>query len=159
MVTEEEMRSRVFKPLKNEKISYRVKAGEMDSFRQKNDELARILNEYIIKYEIEHDCSRNKAYEDISYNCQQSADSFKKIFQKKSRITRELLYKFCLGMKLNEEESEKIFKLSPQGTLSTDHIGDFIFLDALRSGDDIFIFIDEYEKYVGKKISIRDWKK
>ncbi|MBQ5397972.1 MAG: hypothetical protein IIU14_00875 [Ruminococcus sp.] len=145
------------KRAKDKRASYQVTDEEIREFAEKRNKLANKLNGYIIKYEVENDCSRYKAAEYVSEQCQQSWDSFKKIFQKKARITRELLYKFCIGMHLTMEEAEELFALSEGGPLSGSD-SDHIFINAVRDGDDIFTFIEDYEKCTGKKISMRERK-
>ena len=65
-----------------------------------------------------------------------------------------MLYKFCIGLELTLPQAEELFLLSEDGELTENNIGDFIFLHALGK-DNIYSFIDEYEKYVHKKISLR----
>lgn len=156
MVTEHEIKSRKFKnSFEREKVSYQVTAGEMSEFKMNRKKLAHRINGYVLKLQTEKNISRNQAAEIIYDRCQQSWDIYKKIFSGKIRPTREFLYKFCIGMNLSREETDELFALSEGGCLTDDNIGDYIFVRALGK-DSIFSFIEEYEKYVEKKIGLRN---
>ncbi len=132
-----------------------VTGSQMKKFGDNNKLLASKINQYILMYEQKNKLSRNKTYEEMIEKCQQSSDTFKKIISGKIRITRCVLYKFCIGMDLSLEQANELFSLSEEGALTENNIGDYIFLHALGK-DSIYSFIDEYERYVGKKIGLRD---
>lgn len=156
MVTEQEIKSRKFKcDFEKEKLSYQVSSKEMEIFYEKKTKLAKTLNNFVLKLEMDYDCSRNKIADKIEDNCQQSWDTYKKIINGRGKATRVALYKFCIGMNLSREETDTLFNLTEEGRLTDDNIGDYIFIRALGQ-DSIFDFIYEFEKYTGKSIALRD---
>ncbi len=156
MVSEKEIRERNFSINFDSPVrSMLVTNSEMKRFSNNSRILAGKINNYILIYEREHSLSRNKTYEEMIEKCQQSGDTFKKIISGRIRITRTVLYKFCIGMDLTIEQADELFSLSEEGCLTENNIGDYIFLHAIGQ-DDIYTFIDEYERYVGKKIGLRD---
>ena len=135
MVTEQEIKNRVFTvDFEGSEHSFRVTDSQMRGFNENRRKLAAKINEYLLIFEKEHNYSRNRTYEELIDLCQQ--------------------YKFCIGLKLTLPQAEELFMLSEDGELTENNIGDFIFLHALGK-DNIYSFIDEYEKYVHKKISLR----
>ena len=156
MVTEQEIKSRKFRSdFEKEKLSYQVSGEEMRMFSEKKRKLAKTLNNFVLKLETDYDCSRNKISDKIEENCQQSWDTYKRIINGKCKATRVALYKFCIGMNLSREEADTLFNLTEEGRLTDDNIGDYIFVRALGQ-DSIFDFIDEFEKYTGKSIALRE---
>lgn len=156
MVTEQEIKSRKFKcDFEKEKLSYQVSSKEMEIFYEKKTKFAKTLNNFVLKLEMDYDCSRNKIADKIEDNCQQSWDTYKKIINGRGKATRVALYKFCIGMNLSREEADTLFNLTEEGRLTDDNIGDYIFIRALGQ-DSIFDFIYEFEKYTGKSIALRD---
>ena len=156
MVTEQEIKSRKFRSdFEKEQISYQVGDEEMTIFSEKKTMLAKTLNNFVLKLEMDYDCSRNKIADKIEENCQQSWDTYKRIINGRCKATRVALYKFCIGMNLSREEADTLFNLTEEGRLTDDNIGDYIFVRALGQ-DSIFDFIYEFEKYTGKSIALRD---
>lgn len=156
MVTEQEIKSRKFRSdFEKEKLSYQVSGEEMRMFGEKKRKLAKTLNNFVLKLEMDYDCSRNKIADKIEENCQQSWDTYKRIINGRCKATRVALYKFCIGMNLSREEADPLFNLTEEGRLTDDNIGDYIFVRALGQ-DSIFDFIDEFEKYTGKSIALRE---
>lgn len=156
MVTEQEIKSRKFRSdFEKEKLSYQVSSKEMEIFDEKKTKLAKTLNNFVLKLETDYDCSRNKIADKIEENCQQSWDTYKRIINGRCKATRVALYKFCIGMNLSREEADTLFNLTEEGKLTNDNIGDYIFVRALGR-DSIFDFIDEFEKYTGKSIALRE---
>ncbi len=155
MVTEQEIKNRVFTvDFQSPEHSFLVTDSQMRGFDENRRKLASKINEYLLIFEKEHNYSRNRTYEELVDLCQQSGDTFKKIISGRIRATRTVLYKFCIGLELTLPQAEDLFLLSEDGELTENNIGDFIFLHALGK-DSIYSFIDEYEKYVHKKISLR----
>ena len=156
MVTEQEIKSRKFRSdFEKEKLSYQVSGEEMRMFSEKKRKLAKTLNNFVLKLEMDYNCSRNKIADKIEENCQQSWDTYKRIINGRCKATRVALYKFCIGMNLSREEADTLFNLTEEGRLTDDNIGDYIFVRALGQ-DSIFDFIDEFEKYTGKSIALRE---
>lgn len=156
MVTEQEIKSRKFRcDFEKEKLSYQVGDEEMTIFSEKKTKLAKTLNNFVLKLEMDYDCSRNKIADKIEENCQQSWDTYKRIINGRCKATRVALYKFCIGMNLIRTEADTLFNLTEEGRLTDDNIGDYIFVRALGQ-DSIFDFIDEFEKYTGKSIALRE---
>lgn len=156
MVTEQEMKNRVFKTeFEKERLSYQVTSAEMQRFSDKKRRLALAINNIILTLENETGCSRTKIADDVEFNCRQSWDTYKRIINGKIKATRVALYKFCIGMNLSREEADKLFELTDEGKLTDDNIGDYIFIRALGN-DDIDLFIEQFEHYTGKHIGIRE---
>ncbi|WP_293970463.1 hypothetical protein [uncultured Ruminococcus sp.] len=156
MVTDKEIKNRKFKcEFKKEKLSYQVSSQEMRIFSENKRKLAKTLNNFVLKLEMDYDCSRNKIADKIEENCQQSWDTYKRIINGRCKATRVALYKFCIGMNLSRKEADTLFNLTEEGRLTDDNIGDYIFIRALGQ-DSIFDFIDEFEKYTGKSIALRE---
>ncbi|MCR5636141.1 MAG: hypothetical protein K6F76_03055 [Clostridiales bacterium] len=158
MVTEQEMKNRKFTcEFEKERVAFQVTSQEMNVFKKRKYALAKKIDDFVLKLEKELNCGRIKVAELVEENCQQSWDTYKKIISRRCKASRVSLYKFCIGMNLSREEADSLFELTDEGGLTDENIGDYIFARALGI-DSIYDFIDEYEHYTGKSISMRERK-
>lgn len=156
MVTEKDIKSKSFRPLDTNKVSYRVTPKSMSRFSENQNELWKKLRDYLEDYKEENNLSWFETAGEVEERCKHSWDGFKKYLSNRKGLSRAMLYKFCIGMELSLEESKELFAMSKEGGLSDDNMGDYIFMCAIRDGDDIDSFISQYEEYTGKKISKRN---
>lgn len=139
-----------------------VTERDMQPFMEKRYALGNLILAHVNAFQDKRGINRSQAAEIITENCQQSWDSYKKIITakqekgKKAAETRPTLYKFCIGMGLDQQAAEAIFALSKEGPLNPERPEDFLFIKALEDQDGIFLFIEQYERYFDCKISLRE---
>lgn len=147
MVTEKELSEMNFKSNNtSEKVSYQVTDEEMKKF-EKNKDLPFMVYEKINQYAKENNIKPK--YEGLEEICQLSETTLKKSVAGTQKITRTFLYKLAVGLRMKPDEANQFFKLCG-GELREDDIEDYICMKALVDGDDIDIFIDDFNKYVAK---------
>lgn len=84
----------------------------------------------------------------IQICCSIPIDTVKKAISGKYKLTRKFLYKFTVGLKLDIELANSLFK-EHSGELNITNDADYIVYYALKTKDDIGFFIDELYKYTG----------
>jgi hypothetical protein len=145
MVTKEELMAREFASVGYDKgVSHYVTAGEMKRFDNKRvlgDKIYNKITEYALKHNI-----KNK-YEGLIEICQLSDTSLKKSCAGTQRITRLFLYKFTVGLHMSVDEANEYFKLCG-GELTEDCLEDYVCIKALEHGDEILVFISQFNQYV-----------
>ena len=145
MTTKEELNR--FKRLNNsdsQRASYRVTSAEMKRFEGNKTLALKVynkINDYCNIYNIK------PKYEGLEEICQLSASTLNKSCGGKIKITRLFLYKFSVGLKMSITEADEFFELCG-GKLNEDNPEDLICRNALRDGDDILYFIDEFNSWV-----------
>lgn len=163
-VTDKEMeRKFVFFEVEERDCSYNVNDAEMAQFKDQDKKLAKKIGTIKLKYDAEHCNSRsNQGYDEISQLCQIPVDTIKKTIRNersdaksKIRPTRNFVYKFVVGLKMSVEEANELFALCG-GSLTEETAADYICLRALEHGDDIFRFLEQYKKYIGRGIGMDD---
>lgn len=87
-------------------------------------------------------------YEVVEISCRIPIDSVKKAINGRYKITRNFLSKFTVGLKLEIECANSLFR-DHSGELNLTNDFDYIVYHALKTKDDINYFIDEIEKYTG----------
>lgn len=154
MITKEEMcKFRDYVP-KEEGVAYQVTAKEMAGFDDNRSKLASLLADRKKEYEKENGFNSECAYTYLEEECQISEETIRKTITSRLKATRNFLYKFTVGLEMSIEEADEFFVLCG-GKLDDSDPGDYICRRALRDGDDIFSFINQYEEYVNLKISLR----
>lgn len=147
MVTEKEMAERVFvSPKENQKTSSYVTASEMKRFEQNKDlcdDVRKVINDFTEKNHI------RPKYEGLEEICQLSETTLKKSIAGSIKITRPFLYKLSVGLHLSLEKANGLFAKCG-GILREDNIEDYICIKALIDGDDIMVFIDQFNEYTQK---------
>lgn len=155
MVTEQEIQKIRSKgqAVENEKpkLSYQVTAEEMKRF-EKNNRLPKMISARKMRNDKELGIKATLGYDAIEESCQISITSLKKTINGSDRPTRTFLYKFAVGLHMSVEEANQYFALCG-GVLREDSVEDYICIKALEDSDNIFQFVEDYETYVGKKIS------
>ena len=87
-------------------------------------------------------------YNFIEISCRIPNDSIKKAINGKYKITRNFLAKFTVGLKLEIEEANTLFR-EFSGELNLTNDFDYIVYNALKTKDDIDFLINEVEEYTG----------
>lgn len=147
MTTMEELDKLEFANKNDErKASFKVTAAEMKRFEVNNSLALKVynkINDYCKTHNIK------PKYEGLEERCQLSASTLNKSCGGKIKITRLFLYKFTVGLKMSVSEANEFFMLCG-GELNVDNPEDLICRNALRDGDDIISFIDEFNDYIKK---------
>ena len=156
-VKENDLKNIKYKEYPTEKSSMRLSAKEIARFSDKEKQLAKKISTIKLRYEVDHEISSNKAYEDLADLCQISVTAFKYAVagKKGNTANRHFLYKLAVGMRMTIEEANILFELE-KGPLSDECLEDQICYCALRDQDSIYDFIDEFEKITNYKIGMRD---
>ena len=142
MVTKEEMENKKFLKEDN-KVAVRVTAPEMKKFNAAI-ELTERVGEIIGDYVDEHNLKPK--YEKLSELLQMNEKTIKSNISGKNNIQRTFLYKLCVGLHMTIEQANELFEMCG-GKLKEDCCEDYICKCALRDGDDIKSFIEDYNKY------------
>lgn len=87
-------------------------------------------------------------YNFIELFCQIPGDTIKKAINGKYKISRSFLAKFTVGLKLELEVANLLFK-ECSGELNLTNDFDYIVYNALKTKDDIDFFLNELEEYTG----------
>lgn len=156
-VTKEDM-AVVFKYVErpSKDSSYDVNDSDMSQFADQDKRLAKKISTIKLKYDAEFcEGKSTRGYDEILDKCQISVTALKKTIKNDIRPSRNLVYKLVVGLKIPLEEANELFALCG-GPLTLDCQADKICLYALRDGDSIDHFIEQFEYYTKIKISIRE---
>lgn len=153
MVTEKEMRERCFEEPRREKSSMRVSAEEMCRFEQDTNTLRRKISGRKIQFDKEFNNSHS-SYEKFANACCLNASTVKKTIAGSIKITRTFLYRMAVGMHMTVEEANEYFSLCG-GVLREECVEDYICIHALKDGDSIELFLEQFEEFTKAKL----WRK
>ncbi|GEM_PF-990071 len=84
----------------------------------------------------------------IELCCRIPTDTVKKAVNGRYKVTRNFLAKFSVGLKLDLDAANKLFRFH-SGELNLTNDFDYVVYYALKTKDDIDFFIEEVEKYIG----------
>ena len=84
-------------------------------------------------------------------SCRIPEDTFKKAINGKYKYTRSFLAKYSVGLKLDMDQANKLFRCH-SGELNLTNDFDYIIYHALKTKDDIDYFIQETFEYTGIKL-------
>ena len=87
------------------------------------------------------------SYDFVEKFCSIPTDTLKKTISGKCRLTRTFLAKYTVGLKLELNEANELFRMH-SGTLNPTNPFDFIVYNALITKDDIDFFLDEVLQYL-----------
>jgi len=83
----------------------------------------------------------------LENNCAINENTMRKYLKGTRKITREALSKFCVGTKLNLEQSAELFTLQGHSLEPETQYFDALVVMALQDGDSIEIFYETCEEY------------
>lgn len=153
MVTEQEISSHIFVEEKFDAASMRVNVEEMKGFEENNRKLPRKIGTKKIQFDRE--CNNdNSSYEKFANACCLSASTVKKTIAGSIKVTRAFLYRMAVGMHMTVEEANEYFSMCG-GSLRKECIEDYICIRALKDGDSIELFLEQFEKFTKAKL----WRK
>lgn len=137
-------------------ILYDVNDSDMSQFEDQDKKLAKKISTIKLKYDAEFcEGKSTRGYDEILDKCQISVTALKKTIKNDIKPSRNLVYKLVVGLKIPLEEANELFALCG-GPLTLDCQADKICMYALRDGDSIEHFIEQFEQYTKIKISIRE---
>lgn len=153
MVIQEEIEKRVFSKdmqLTPGKGSAQVSMSKIKEFDERLFDLRIDIGDVIDAYAKKHNIKPK--YDGIEELTHISTSQIKQMINGRTNITRTSLYKLVVGLKMTVEEANKLFgKFSNE--LTEDCLEDYICIRALKDGDDITHFINEYNQYTkGNKL-------
>ena len=134
-----------------EKVAYQMTNSDLQKFEH-NDRLPSMISTRKMQNDIEKGLKALHGYSDIEDSCLISVTSLKKTINRSQKVTRTFLYKFAVGLHMSIEEANEYFALCG-GVLHEDSLEDAICRCALRDGDSIYEFVEEYERLTGSKIA------
>lgn len=152
MVTKEEMKNVIANAEKaQEKPVFSVTPEEMQRFKV-NDKLPYLIANKKSQNDDKYDVSITAGFGIIEEMCQISETNMKRTMNGTIRVTRSFLYKFTIGLHMSLDEANELFALCGGPLRETDP-ADYICINYLETKDDIHKFIEQYEQYVGKKLT------
>lgn len=152
MLSKEEYEQVLARQSKQEtqKVALQMTGADLKRF-ENNTKLPSMISDRKIQNDIEKGIKATMGYDAIEAACCVSTTSLKKVINGSDKVTRKFLYKFTVGLKMSLEEANQFFALCG-GELHDDSLEDCICKGALRDGDDIYSFIEEFERLTGSKI-------
>lgn len=151
MVTAEEMKKVIENAEKEKKASYSVTPEEMQRFKV-NEKLPCLIAAKKIENDNKLRLNLTSGCEKIEELCLIEVSTFKKTINGSIRVTRTFLYKFTIGLHMSLEEANKLFELCGGPLRETDP-ADYLCKRYLEEPDDIYTFCEQYEEYIGKKLT------
>ncbi|MCQ2354976.1 MAG: hypothetical protein MJ102_07765 [Clostridia bacterium] len=131
----------------------RVTASELTVFREQSTRLANLIGLKKLQYQKEHGLSSTAAYGELEERCHISTTTFKKTVNGSLDPTRHFLYKFSVGLQMSLEEANTYFELCGGALNERCCMADYICIHALLDHDSIGLFIEQFEKHTGIKLS------
>ena len=92
-------------------------------------------------------------YNIIEKCCRIPSDTIKKAINGRYKMTRNFLAKFTIGLKLDMEEANALFG-EHSGELNLTNDFDYIVYHAIKSKDNIDVFLDEVYEYLGINLDV-----
>ena len=134
------------------KDAARVTASDLSVFREQSTRLANLIGLKKLQSQKEHGLSSTAAYGELEERCHISTTTFKKTVNGSLDPTRHFLYKFSVGLQMSLDEANTYFELCG-GSLNERCMADYICIHALLDHDSIDLFIEQFEKHTGIKLS------
>lgn len=151
MVTREELENLPLRPDEYYSSKYTT-PEEMTRFEKEENDLRYMLMKLLKGYQENHGYKSNtKALEMFAEECRTSETTLKKCMNGTQTISRKLLYKLSVGLKMSLEEANQYFSLCGGNLRCSDPI-DRICINAIRDKDDIDLFIKQVLQYTGVKL-------
>jgi hypothetical protein len=158
MINEIEFRKQKFKTygiieIDHEKGLFRVPIGEQPHNRNLialREEIRDIIWEKADEYRNKNNVKISD-FGAVEMCCRIPVDTVKKAVNGKYNITRNFLAKFSVGLKLDLDTANQLFKYH-SGELNLTNDFDYVVYYALETKDDIDFFIEEVETYTGMKL-------
>ena len=151
MVTKEEIKNLSLRPDEYYSSKYTT-PEEMTRFKKAENDLRYMLMKLIKDYQQNRGYKSNtKALKMFAEECRTSETTLKKCMNGSQTISRKLLYKLSVGLKMSLEEANQYFSLCG-GTLRDSDPIDYICINAIRDKDDIDLFIEQVLQYTGVKL-------
>ena len=94
----------------------------------------------------------DRAYAYIDAHCHIAPPTMKKALQGNSRITRKMLYKYTVGMRMTLDQAQEYFELQGRRLRNDSDEEDLIVYNALKDGDDADSLLEEFSRHLGKKL-------
>ena len=136
--------------VENQKVAMQVTSAELKKF-ENDTKLPSMISDRKIQNDIEKGLKALHGYSAIEESCLISVTSLKKVINGSDKVTRKFLYKFVVGLKMSLDEANQFFAHCG-GQLHDDSLEDYICKCALRDEDDIYTFVEEFERLTNSKI-------
>lgn len=151
MVTKGELKNLSLSPDEYYSSKYTT-PEEMTRFEKSENDLRYMLMNLIKDYQKKQGYKgNNKALEKFAEECRTSETTLKKCMNGSQNISRKLLYKLSVGLKMSLEEANQYFSLCG-GILRNSDPVDFICMNAIRDKDNIDLFIEQVFEFTGVKL-------
>lgn len=155
MINKSQFDKQVFKSHGILNVNYKNQFNRVPSGWVPNNSISADLREKIRdivwkksdEYRAENNASISD-YDVIELCCRIPNDTMKKAINGKYKLTRNFLAKFSVGLKLEIELANALFR-KHSGELNLTNDFDFIVYNALKTKDDIDFFINELKEYTG----------
>ncbi len=137
--------------ISDNEVSYKTDSSVVEIARKNQVELAKKITDLLIERYHTPDMSMERFYQLIDRELYISVSTIKKIFQCKYTISRDILYKIAVGLKMDIETADYYFGLSMEGPLNHNNLTDLIVINALEDGDSLDDMLLEFVEYLKRK--------
>lgn len=136
----------------NSDFSYKTDSSVVEIVRDNQSKLAKEVTDLLVKRYYTPEMSMERFYQLIDRELYISASTIKKIFQGKYTVSRDILYKITVGLKMDVETADQYFVKTMEGPLNHNNLSDIIVINALEDGDSLDSMLSEFMQYLNRRI-------
>lgn len=138
--------------LEADRSLYLTTGKDLSAPREKMNRLRKKIADDINELTYERGGILEQAYAYVDAHCHIAPPTMKKALQGNSRITRKLLYKYTVGMRMSVNQAQEYFELQGRRLSNESDEEDMITLNALRDSDSADNLIEEFWYLLGKRL-------
>ena len=125
---------------------------QMQEISAQKAALLRRISEDVLRLREERGGVLNRAYDFIDAQCHIAAATMKKVLLGQCSVTRELLYKYTVGLGLTLEQAQEYFELQGGRLRDDSEEAELIAFNALKDRDGIDSLMDQFQHLLGRKL-------
>ncbi len=138
--------------ISDNEVSYKTDSSVVEIAKKNQSILAKMITDLLFERYHTPDMSMERFYQLIDRELYISVSTIKKIFQGKYTVSRDILYKIAVGLKMDMETADYYFGLSMEGPLNPGNLSDLIVINALEDGDSLDDMLLEFVEYLKRKV-------
>lgn len=138
--------------ISDNEVSYKTDSSVVEIAKKNQSILAKMITDLLFERYHTPDMSMERLYQLIDRELYISVSTIKKIFQGKYTVSRDILYKIAVGLKMDMETADYYFGLSMEGPLNPGNLSDLIVINALEDGDSLDDMLLEFVEYLKRKV-------
>lgn len=135
-----------------DRSSYLTTGKDLSAPRERMNRLRMKIADDVNQLTYERSGILEQAYAYIDAHCHIAPPTMKKALQGNSRITRKMLYKYTVGMRMSLEQAQEYFELQGRHLSNDSDEEEMIAFNALRDGDSADSLIEEFLHLLGKRL-------